>query len=343
MVKFERIALGLIGGLVAVLMVVTLVQPQKGATAAPRANLSAGLDSGSELAALSIVPAGGLEAAGGLIARSTVGTLSKTFERMGYDLETVFSGAGRVPRVFLASLPADLHQVREAKVRKTIFFQTLLPLVLQINEEILVERERLWELRTDLRLGRKLDAIDRLWLIVMAERYGTQRGDLDALIPRVDIIPPSLALAQGAEESGWGTSRFTREGNAVFGQWTYKSSGGLVPRDRDRGKTHRIRAFRSLLDSVRAYTLNLNTHRAYAGLRRMRAAMRRDGVAIEGYALAASLDRYSERGQEYVDTIRSIISANSLRRLVDARLSDHEDDIAVTGKKNIFHENRKPM
>ena len=246
-------------------------------------------------------------------------TLHQSFNSLQYDL----TSDAAVPRLFMASFPADLDDVREVKLRKALFFKTVLPLVLQVNEEILSERRRIWRLKADLRLGRKLPADERLWLAGMAKRYGVRRGDMVALMTKVDIIPPSLAIAQAATESGWGTSRFVREGNAMFGEWTWDAAeAGILPSNRDAGKTHRIRAFDSLLDSVRAYALNLNRHRAYRGLHSNRAKMRDQGQVLSGHVLAGSLKAYSERGQVYIDEIRIIMDSNDLIRFDGARLAD---------------------
>ena len=155
----------------------------------------------------------------------------------------------------------------------------------------------------------------------MAERYKVKRGSVNELIKRVDIIPVSLALAQAAEESGWGTSRFTREGNAMFGQWTTAKGEGLVPLDRDENKTHKVRAFKSLFHSARAYALNLNTHRAYQSLRSMRLRLRKKGAPISGHILAESLLSYSERGEDYVKALRALMTINKLKYFDEAVLN----------------------
>jgi len=262
-------------------------------------------------------------AAGQAASLHTADALHDTFERLDYDLEAVTLFDKPVPRVFLASLPRDLAKVREPAKRKTLFFRAVLPLILHANEEIAADRERLWNLHARLKRGQKLAAVDRLWLIVMSERYRVERGNIQALLKRVDVVPPSLALAQAAEESGWGTSRFSRQGNAIFGQWTFDENDGLVPREREDGKSHRVKAFDSLLQSVRAYARNLNTHRAYREFRNARADMRRAGTEISGRKLVDTLRRYSERGAEYVKTLRAIMVANKLSPLDDARLRQH--------------------
>ena len=258
--------------------------------------------------------------------RMTVETAADTFAGMGYDLDAVLAGDDPVPRVILTRIPAGLEDIPETKVRKALFFQTVLPLVLKVNEEITQERKRLWQIRAARAMGRKLSAIDRLWIAVICDKYKVARGDLDALLDRIDIVPPSVALAQAAEESGWGTSRFVREGNAIFGQWTFSRTRGLMPRERDEGETHRVRTFDNLLESVRAYALNLNTHRAYRGFREVRADLRTEGQPMAGTRLLPTLTPYSERGKDYVRTLRQIIAVNDLTRADETRLRGRDDD-----------------
>ncbi|MEK9723436.1 MAG: glucosaminidase domain-containing protein, partial [Rhodospirillaceae bacterium] len=188
------------------------------------------------------------------------------------------------------------------------------------------DRRRLSALVERARAGHRLAAVDRLWLVVLAERYKVDRNNYRELLKRVDIVPVSMALAQAAEESGWGTSRFSREGNAIFGEWTFSDAKGLVPLRRDTGKSHRVRAFKSLLHSVRAYARNLNTHRAYRGFRTKRLDMRTDGVPLRGRPLIETLTRYSERGPAYVKGLHKIMTVNNLDRLDEARL--REPDVA---------------
>lgn len=258
---------------------------------------------------------------------ATIGVRLPRFS-LDYDLASVAAGEETVPRVFVDSVPASLDDIREVDERKALFFRSVLPLVLQVNQGILKDRAKLEGLRERKRAGDAFTAAERLWLIVMAERYGLQTGDetldpvnLDALLRRVDIIPPSLALAQAAKESGWGRSRFAREGNALFGQWTW-TGDGLVPEKRKKGKKHRVRAFDDLMASVRAYVRNLNSHRAYKEFRTKRAAMRARGDTIDGHALAETLHRYSELGHEYTERLQSMIDFNDLKRLDDARLAE---------------------
>lgn len=241
---------------------------------------------------------------------------------LDYDLNAVLHGAAEVPRLTLVNMPVDLSAIRETDERKAVFFKSVLPLVLQVNEQIVQDRQRLWQLHAVQASGEALNALDRLWLAAMAERYGTQRGDIQALLDRHDIVPPSLALAQAASESAWGTSRFVREGNAMFGEWTFsKAHKGIVPNDRELGKQHRVRAFDNLTDSVKSYVTNLNKHRAYKEYRAKRAEMRAQGKPVNGMILAGALHRYSERGAVYVAELRAIISGNDLDLLDTAQLN----------------------
>lgn len=250
--------------------------------------------------------------------------LVETFGQLGYELAPIADGATGVPRLILAALPHDLAEVPETAERKAIFFRAVLPLVLQVNEEIQGERKKLLDIRARLRAHTHVTQAERLWLQAMAERYETTPGDVEQLVKRIDVVPPSLALAQAAEESGWGSSRFVREGNALFGQWIMIDDGHQLPLARDDGRTHRVASFASLLDSTRAYMRNLNSHRAYREFRDERAAMRAEGRNPTGFELAAHLGRYSQRGAAYVHRIRGLIAVNGLRDLDGAKLDGRE-------------------
>ncbi len=339
--KFESIALVAAGGLVISLVTVAILHPPDTVTSTPQAvftflkTKTAILDVPKrkikDLRFLPIKARGAEDLLANFDARAisrhkpeiedSAYILDKTFTDMGYDLDQVRSGAQRVPRVFLASMPGDIGKIREVPRKKALFFKTVLPLILKANGEIQEERRRLWDMKSRLEKSEVLPAKDRLWLIIMFERYRVERGELSELLKRVDIIPVSLALAQAAEESGWGTSRFTREGNAMFGQWTTAEGEGLVPKKRENGKTHKVKAFESLLHSARAYVWNLNTHKAYRGLRTLRQQLRKKGALIRGMSLVESLIRYSERGEEYVKDIRSLITKNKLKYFDEAVLS----------------------
>jgi Bax protein len=248
--------------------------------------------------------------------------LYDVFNRIGYQLNHVREH-GRVPRVFLANIPSDLPEIRRADQRKVMFIQTALPLILHVNEVILHDRERIKHLRDVASAGEALDPAEVTWLEAKADEYGLDAMDFDRLLRRVDIIPPSLALAQSAEESGWGTSRFAREGNALFGQRVWHPSQiGVVPEKRPEGEKFRVRAFKHLIDCVKSYAKNLNVHWAYDAFRNERAAMRRNGENLDGAHLAETLESYSERGRDYVRTLRIIMRVNAFKLFDGAKLGD---------------------
>jgi Bax protein len=315
---FQRFALGLMAGLVVVSAVAALVVPPGGTIRAPRASLemlaSIAIDSMPTMLVESV-------ALPGVRHQGAGPTAAQVTEALSYDLVSVGGGSSDVPRVFLAAIPLDLSDVQETAERKALFFKSILPLILKVNEGLLVDRARLLAIQEIVRGKRKPGAVERLWLAMMSDRYSVSRDNIAALLQRVDIIPPSMAMAQAAAESGWGGSRFVREGNALFGQWTF-AKGNLVPEDRADGKGHMVKRFNSLVDSVRAYARNLNTNRAYREYRALRADLRQKGKALDGRVLVGALHRYSERGVDYVNEIRSLISFNKLNRLDDARLAN---------------------
>ncbi|MEC8727112.1 MAG: glucosaminidase domain-containing protein [Pseudomonadota bacterium] len=216
--------------------------------------------------------------------------------------------------IFYASPPVDMDKLSLAQKRKMTFIKFMLPLIVDVNVMIKKERRRISLLQALFTKGYELPPEDEEWLADTADRYGLDTLDFSRLLKRVDIVPPSLAIAQAAEESGWGTSRFVREGNALFGQRAYSSQGkGIVPKNRPVGTKFRVRAFDNLIDSVRAYAHNLNTHFAYSDFRETRATLRAHHGHVNGYELAGSLQRYSERGEDYINSIRSIMRYNALQ------------------------------
>jgi len=253
--------------------------------------------------------------------------LTRRFAEMNYHLLAIREGSGDVPRLILANLPADLITLTSVEQRKVLFVQALLPLVLQANEEILLERERLIAL--SLIPETAWSHAEQVWLLQLAERYKTEPGEVEELLRRVDVVPPSLALAQAAVESGWGTSRFAREANAVFGQWTYEASQGIAPAEATETNRHYIRAFEGLSASVTSYLINLNSHFAYASFRNRRKIMRDTIGDLDPFALANTLLYYSEQRGDYVTAIRLVIERNQLTDYDRARLRDLRGAIPV--------------
>lgn len=256
-----------------------------------------------------------------------VAAVDRLYQDMGYGLDKVADEGHQVPRIFLASVPQGLTHTTDVTVKKSVFLRTLLPLILRTNEGIAADRARIQEI-VDRRADGRVHPADERWLAETADAYGLKSVDPKKMLLRIDVIPPSLALAQAAEESGWGTSRFARQGNALFGQWTWDAENALVPRDRKSGATHGIKTFPSLLQAVKAYARNLNTHRAYGEFRTARAAMRRAGSDLQGPALARTLTRYSERGDDYIKTLHIIMEANQLAALDTAALAPTPVEIA---------------
>ena len=226
------------------------------------------------------------------------------FNDIGYEL----TPHRPVPPVFMKTMPAGMAEMLDIPARKSLFFRVMLPLILSVNREIARDRARLHAL---IRANRIAEA-DRLWLQGLAETYRAPEATPAALLLHVDEIPVSLALAQSAEESGWGTSRFTALGNALFGQWAFSDDAGIIPQGRTAGQNHVIRAFDNLQESVRAYMLNLNRHAAYAEMRARRAEMRAAGATVSGAALAGTLLAYSERGTDYVRSLHNLMTVNGL-------------------------------
>ncbi|MEX2630538.1 MAG: glucosaminidase domain-containing protein [Tistlia sp.] len=243
--------------------------------------------------------------------------LGAFFERQGFGMAGVRAGARSVPRVAVTRLPQDLKALRRAEERKLLFLRSVLPLVLLSNEEIRTWRGRLLALQEAVQAGAEPAPEDRAWLAEMAERYGSDPQDLDALLRRVDEVPVSLALGQTILESGWGTSRLAIEGNALFGETTPSTAVPHLVQRVEGGK--RFRAFPSLLESVRAYMHNLNSHPAYRRFREQRAAQRALGVMPSGKLLLPTLERYAELPQ-YLKLVRSLIRSNGLEELESARL-----------------------
>jgi Bax protein len=236
--------------------------------------------------------------------------MQAAFDRIGYDLDAVAQGYVSVPRVLLGTLPPDLDRLDALDARKTLFLRLLLPVVLEINEQIGDDRQTLLRIRATMASGRTLSAEDVQRVLGLADTYDQPDADIDALLKKVDVIPPSLALAQAIEESGWGTSRIARQNNALFGQFGEDDSG-----DRD------YRRFTSLSEAVQSYARNLNTHRAYREFRQLRSTMRGRQGDIDGWELASTLHRYSERGDDYVHSLRSIMQDNRLEDFDSARLN----------------------
>ncbi len=256
-------------------------------------------------------------------------------DSLGLSMADWQAGIREVPRAFLIGVPHRWSEIAVTEVdvagKKRIFYRALLPLVLRAQEIITEERSRVVELAERLRKGKQLSDADREWLMATVRRYGLRgdpagestEADLQQLLAMVDIVPASLALAQADYETGDGTSRFAGLGNALYGQWAWGE--GMRPEGQRAEKgDHRIAAFANPLESTLAYMHNLNSHSAYAEFRRRRAEQRDRGHDLDGYQLAGALQSYSERGEEYVATLRNIMQVNGLKQADKAILRDEE-------------------
>lgn len=259
--------------------------------------------------------------------------LSDLFKAHDYHLSDVAEGESDVPPVFLTALPGDLHTIAVAQDKKDLFIRAVLPTILLVNQQIAEKRQKLIELESKYhRIG--LTASEAQWVSELAEEYELVKGDWKSLLARVDVIPTSMAIAQAAEESGWGTSRFARDGNSLYGQQIYKADKGMMPNARDAGKAHLVRSFDSIYDTVQSYAKNLNTHAAYADFRARRVALHSAQKPLDSEMLVETLTSYSERRGAYVKALKQIIRVNDLKSLDRARLEGQKmaaADAAVRG------------
>ena len=245
----------------------------------------------------------------------SAGALAQVFDSLGYQLDSV-AASKEGPRLFVATLPSDMASMIPVQAKTDLFIRLLLPLALEANERIGAQRDSLLALQ---KKGGGLSAAESSWVAALAEEYRGSADDVAELLTRVDAIPTSLVLAQGADESAWGTSRFAKEGNSLFGQHTHSAGeAGLVAGS---GKKNvQVAAFPTLLDGVLAYAHNLNSNPAYAGLRQTRAQERAQHEILNGSAVAEGLKSYSAHGEDYVHTLQSIIRAHKLHEFDDTTL-----------------------
>lgn len=212
---------------------------------------------------------------------------------------------------FARVTPPEFAQAPAGSERKEMFFDYFAPIVNEVNDDIAQDRAVVVA-------QCQADPASTDELSNLAEKYRIKEDDLqqrtlcEVLLNRVDEVPASLALAQGANESAWGTARFAQQGNNFFGQWCFKKGCGIVPKGRGEGQIHEVASFRSPADSVRSYMMNLNTHDAYKPLRKIRRTLRNKDKDITGIALSHGLNKYSERGEEYGEELRDMIRYNKL-------------------------------
>ena len=249
--------------------------------------------------------------------------LEGAFSRLDYHWP--LAPDAEVPPVMVDPLPKDLGEVTEVKLKKSLFFRSLLPLVLAENKKLNEQRRFMLALFARKELPGN-DSEKRRWLEEQLVLYRI-KGNIEdeatraELARRLDEVPVALVLAQAANESAWGSSRFAREAKNLFGEWTYKEGEGLIPEARADGENHAVRIFPTLRASVQSYMNNINSGRAYQELRVMREEMRNDQKSLDPLTLAGGLSRYSERGEEYVEEIKKMIRSNRLNTLSEVTLN----------------------
>ena len=253
--------------------------------------------------------------------RLSASTIKELFDDTGYNLIDVRKNK-LVKPVALTLLPQEIKNIENVKKRKDLFIQIVLPLIIQENNNIRLDRRTLFSI---INKSNNTD-LEKQWLNKKYKQYGVKSKDLSTLKMRMDIIPTSLAIAQAAKETGWGTSRFAQEGNALFGQWTW-SGEGLRPKDAEEGKNHKVMKFNILQASVRAYQRNLNTHSTYKDFRKARAKLRDSNKPLDSMELSKYLNKYAETGNQYVEVLQKIIMQNKLKDFDDAKLLPSSGDL----------------
>ena len=246
--------------------------------------------------------------------RLDASTIKQLFEDTDYKLDDVRKKK-LVKPIALTLLPAEIKMIESVKKRKEFFIQIVLPLILEENKNIKLDRKRLFSIINKNNNSNS----EKRWLEKKYRQYGIPSRDLSILKRRMDIVPVSLALAQAAKETGWGTSRFAQQGNALFGQWTW-SGDGLKPKDAEKNEGHKVMKFNVLQASVRAYQRNLNTHSSYKNFRKARAELRDIRKPLDSIILVKYLDKYAETGETYTEVLKKIIEQNNLKDFDDAKL-----------------------
>ena len=243
-------------------------------------------------------------------------TVLSLFEDVEYDLKTV-RYQKRVKPIYFTQFPKDLDEIKDTKLKKETFIKIVLPLVVAENDKILDDKIKLKRITSKKMTSDK----EKSWLRLKLREYKVKNSDMAELNKRMDIIPVSIALAQAAKESGWGTSRFALEGNAIFGQWTWTGQG-IEPLNKGKNEGHKILRFPILRASVKAYKNNLNTHRGYSEFREKRYNIRKRNKSIRGLDLTDTLDKYAQTGKEYTDILEQIIKQNDLSDFEKVQLTN---------------------
>ena len=246
--------------------------------------------------------------------RLSATVIEQIFKDTKYNLSDVRKNKIVKP-ISLTLLPNEIKKIENTQKRKNLFIQIILPLILAETNQIRIDRNKLFNI-----LNKNNNSeLEKKWLKKKFKQYGVKDYDLSTLKIRMDEVPASLAIAQAAKETGWGTSRFALEGNALFGQWTY-SGNGIKPLNTNSEETHKIMKFKILKASIRAYYRNLNTHSSYRNFRRLRAELRDNDEKLDSLILVDHLDKYAATGVEYTRILKKMINQNFLKDFDDVKL-----------------------
>ncbi len=247
--------------------------------------------------------------------RLSASTIEQLFKDTRYNLNNVKKTKLINIGNTLDHLPNEMKNIENIKKRKNLFIKIVLPLIIEENVKIRLDRKKLFLILNKNNNSRS----DIEWLNKKFKQYGVIKNDFSTLKVRIDEIPVSLAIAQAAKETGWGTSRFAQKGNALFGQWTW-SGEGIKPAAADTNSKHKVASFKVLKASVKAYHRNINTHSSYREFRRERSIQRDNYGKLNSLELLKYLDKYAETGVEYTKVLEKIIKQNSLTDFDDVEI-----------------------
>ncbi|MBD42475.1 MAG: hypothetical protein CMI92_03380 [Pelagibacteraceae bacterium] len=258
------------------------------------------------------------------INNNEVALLINKMDQNNYNLEKVIFNK-KIPGFFVNELPEDISYIRDTEQKKKLFISIVLPLIVEVNRDLKLKRSRLKKLYDKLSQDQTLTLKEHRWLINLALENSIKISQINKieiaknLLINIDIIPNSIAIAQAAKESGWGTSRFAIEGNALFGQWTFNNSNGLIPKERQVGEDHYVKSFVNLKESVKSYMKNINTHKAYKSFREKRFQYRQNNRSLDPIVLVHELSSYAELNN-YTEILQLIIEKNELYIFDDVKL-----------------------
>jgi len=247
---------------------------------------------------------------------NTTRELVNLFNKNNYTLAN--HNKTEIPEIFLPSIPEDFKNTKDIAKKKSIFIRLMIPLIIAEQKNIRQKRIIAQLILKDANQLTQPDA--KTWFNRAIKEYKINPKlsflqKKSELIKRLDELPLTLILAQAAIESAWGTSRFAIEGNSLFGQWTFSGKNGLTPRERSKGKSHQVKAFPSLQESIRSYLKNINRNNAYKELRDEREKMRKNNIKLDAFKLAEGLHRYSQKGTEYVKIVHQLLKTHEFKNL----------------------------